>query len=826
MSLQMSQNETITFSRLFKRLDFVEIPLLQRDYAQGREHEGEIRNLFLGALHQAISRGSVTQPLDLDFVYGNFEGLEAGSFSVLDGQQRLTTLFLLHWFLALKDNQLESFRDHFVTQCGRSKFTYQTRPSTTDFFNALTNQNFILSRQPIRELIADSQWFYSSWHLDPTVKACLCMLDAIQVRFGTEPDNTYKKLMNDDQPLITFQFLNLPSFGLSDELYIKMNARGKPLTVFENFKAKLEKIIATYDDSWPEYRLPFKQGFVSGFEYFIHKIDTDWSDLFWPYRNVYTDDNTFDDEMMNFIRLILANSYLLAHPANEDDIKEKRERLFGYAGKLTPVQLSQYEDWGCFSQTLIIQLIETLDLIHNKQLQAESITPHLANSIYYEEHDFFKKVIKNDTSYPEKLRFYAFYTYLAKKGSNEDLQSWLRVIYNLTENTIINNSEEFHRSLLSIHRLSLHGASILEALKANCEVTAFQPSQIVEEKIKAHLLLKSQRWVDAVLKIETHPFFNGQVGFALNFADILEFYREHQHCDWDEAQDKQFFSNFEKYANSGSETFTCIDKSSETIDYLWERAVLSKGVYFTNASANRFNLLSTRLIKNNIERDHSWKRLLRLPLKKEDAWDRRQGYVKAVFDDSMFKYDDITSSLEKICTEALNNLAITDWQKQFIKFPSLFSECKQGFISIRDESVILLSESQRNHYHGELFTTVLSYELLKIEKQLKPFSEVSYYFVKSREDSPHVAIEDWVNKKIYSIEVYFNSGTFNIQFNGIEPSDCVELLIFSLEKHGFEFTKCEPDDTVIPNYFYQNTQRNIVDVINKIVSLCSDLRDE
>lgn len=36
--------------------------------------------------------------------------------------------------------------------------------------------------------------------------------------------------------------------GLTDELYIKMNSRGKPLTVFEHFKAELEREIRALDE--------------------------------------------------------------------------------------------------------------------------------------------------------------------------------------------------------------------------------------------------------------------------------------------------------------------------------------------------------------------------------------------------------------------------------------------------------------------------------------------------------------------------------------------------------------------------------------------------
>ena len=41
--------------------------------------------------------------------------------------------------------------------------------------------------------------------------------------------------------------MDLKAYKLNDELYIKMNSRGKPLTKFENFKAKFEKFLKNFD---------------------------------------------------------------------------------------------------------------------------------------------------------------------------------------------------------------------------------------------------------------------------------------------------------------------------------------------------------------------------------------------------------------------------------------------------------------------------------------------------------------------------------------------------------------------------------------------------
>jgi len=79
----------------------IEIPLIQRDYAQGRinENVNRIRERFLDTLCKALLPGATA--VDLDFVFGDVvvgTDVNQGKFYPLDGQQRLTTLFLLHCY--------------------------------------------------------------------------------------------------------------------------------------------------------------------------------------------------------------------------------------------------------------------------------------------------------------------------------------------------------------------------------------------------------------------------------------------------------------------------------------------------------------------------------------------------------------------------------------------------------------------------------------------------------------------------------------------------------------------------------------------------------
>ncbi|WP_341229223.1 DUF262 domain-containing protein [Nocardioides salarius] len=105
----------------------VAVPLIQRDYAQGRldARTTTIRSTFLDALHAALT-GETS--VGLDFIYGEVH--TNGTFEPLDGQQRLTTLFLLHWYFAFRRGEVSSKHPW-------TNFSYATRPSARLFCERL-----------------------------------------------------------------------------------------------------------------------------------------------------------------------------------------------------------------------------------------------------------------------------------------------------------------------------------------------------------------------------------------------------------------------------------------------------------------------------------------------------------------------------------------------------------------------------------------------------------------------------------------------------------------------------------------------------------------
>ena len=133
----------VSFRSLFGDGRRVEFPVIQRDYAQGRpdERSKEVRTRFVNELAHALSadRQGDGTPLDLDFVYGRWRSGDH-TLEPLDGQQRLTTLFLLHWYVASADEKFDDFASWIVGGDSGSCFTYRTRPSAREFFDALVRR--------------------------------------------------------------------------------------------------------------------------------------------------------------------------------------------------------------------------------------------------------------------------------------------------------------------------------------------------------------------------------------------------------------------------------------------------------------------------------------------------------------------------------------------------------------------------------------------------------------------------------------------------------------------------------------------------------------
>lgn len=367
--------ELHTFGELVSENKIV-IPKIQRDYVQGSDAQQEKRGEFLEVLLEHLASGT---EYHLDFIYGT-GGVDQGEFLPLDGQQRLTTIFLIHWVLSqragINDIDIEDY------------FSYQTRRSSELFCKKLITERIDLGSfdkgQTISNYIRkEASWYLKQWDTDPTIQAMLEMIDATDSALKNYQDD-WPKMCENTLSILKFDCLNMKDYHLSDSLYVKMNERGKQLTSFENWKAKFIKFLADnysgvnygYVESDRSYYAEIK-------EYFVQSIEHQWSDIFWTYaidewRNL--DENKRKDEpypvidwyferFMEYMHEL--HFYLKSPKINGEDVKTS-----DYTNKFSQ-QCSTYNDIHYLSL-----LFRSLDVFVNIKKENGSIEDFF-NSIFF-----------------------------------------------------------------------------------------------------------------------------------------------------------------------------------------------------------------------------------------------------------------------------------------------------------------------------------------------------------------------------------------------------------------------------------------------------------
>lgn len=244
---------------LLKSTDEFVVPTIQRDYAQGRDKGSnkdlckDVRTGLIESLYDALINDEF---LLLDYIYGTND---SNVFYPIDGQQRLTTLFLLHWYIGKKERINETEASEFDLL---RRFSYEIRDTSKEFCKSLIDIDVIFDKDTISNQIKDSSKYHDVYGFDPTVSSMLIVIDTIHNQFKEVNMPLWDRLKK-----IEFWCLSLEHFGLTDDLFVKMNARGKRLSRFDVFKSDLESKIE---------KIEHKDG-----ETWKREIDNAYLDAYW-----------------------------------------------------------------------------------------------------------------------------------------------------------------------------------------------------------------------------------------------------------------------------------------------------------------------------------------------------------------------------------------------------------------------------------------------------------------------------------------------------------------------------------------------------------------
>lgn len=498
------------------QLKKIVIPIIQRDYAQGRK-DAEIsrtRTRFIDSLCNAMTGNALT----LDFIYGDVNS--DGVMTPLDGQQRLTTLFLLHWYAARKERVAE------MEYSFLKNFSYETRYSARNFCSFLIGFSPAFD-QAISDEIINQSWFPLEWKKDPTISSMLVMLDAIGAKFS-DIQNIWARLKSN---AISFYFLPIKDMGLTDELYIKMNSRGKPLTPFEHFKAEFEHELRNVDEE------------VS--KRISKKIDCDWTDMLWRYHG---DDNVTDDEFLRYFRfvcdIICYQNGDTTQGKDYDEFELLKEFFSIQNGQaLTNIRtLEEYFDcWcnlpdNCNPDQFLKQFIS-----HSHEIGKIKIETRYEIDIFHDCLQNYADVSGNgNRNFPLNriIILFAIVAYLRHKHivSPEQFSRRLRIINNL----VLNSEDEISDSpsrqsgnrmpaiLRQVEAIIMTGN-----IDSNIEKN-FNVNQLAEETEKITWIESNLEKAQTLFELEDHDLLQGQIG-VIGLANQVYFSRFQSlfACNWD-----------------------------------------------------------------------------------------------------------------------------------------------------------------------------------------------------------------------------------------------------------------------------------------------------
>ena len=556
-----SEAKLETLWSVLSRYDIV-IPRMQRDYAQGRKTQDakRIRTEFIKEIFDALIKFAAndnTTPLDLNFIYGNVEN---DIFYPIDGQQRLTTLYLLYWYLA-------SYQSKGIIETrikdSLKRFKYQSRDISGTFCEHLINDVAIdvSSVDDIVSEIKDYYWFYGDYETDPTVCSMLVMLRMIDetakaCASNTNVDCFITLLLNDAEKCpIRFLFQNLNDVGMTDSIYIKMNARGKPLTPFENFKAQL----LTY------LRKENEEEFADDF---IDLINGEWSNLFWKCSNELVNGKSeksaekMDECMMRFFRFMMQIDFIVnstdaigdAMSGSKDrNVREtndilENEDTYTFVEHLFADGFSTVGNFKSDNPVVTSSLFKRIKIllktINKRNNDKEPISFSFINNQefgkqYLNETDVFLKLIgaseEKKFTNTDKIKIAAEFAFIVKyaDGSTYDfdkhaeLNRWMRYIHNLAINTESSSREHYCYCIKNVYKkldeLDEKASNILESIFTDSVISAdnsgFQREQAKEEKIKAKLLLDDYNlWAGLIAETEDTKL-DGEIQCLLSFSE-------------------------------------------------------------------------------------------------------------------------------------------------------------------------------------------------------------------------------------------------------------------------------------------------------------------
>jgi len=231
---RLTTGETCTLSKLFSKDNRVIVPDLQRDYCWGTKRDD--KELVSDFVRNIIDKGFREQKgLSLGLLYGYETPI--GHIQLCDGQQRITTLFLLLGMLNKNSNN--EFQDQLISLFEYKEddkepyLQYSIRESSLYFLSDLVCLFFIDKNDLKVKDIIKQLWYFGDYSLDPSIQSMLSALDIIEREIkDVDSPGLGKYIINE----LSFIYYDMGNRKNGEETFVVINTTGEPLSVTENLK--------------------------------------------------------------------------------------------------------------------------------------------------------------------------------------------------------------------------------------------------------------------------------------------------------------------------------------------------------------------------------------------------------------------------------------------------------------------------------------------------------------------------------------------------------------------------------------------------------------
>ena len=701
--MTMNNSSIYSFKRILNEY-LIYVPSFQRNYIQGSDEFKDKRDRLLDDIFESLKSRKV---IDLGFVYGRSEESYKGRlFYPYDGQQRLTTLYFLYLMLYFRNRKKESIKGL------KGKLSYQTRQSTDRFINSfidwiynLMKNEYDLFWNPNNKSSAFIQmqdWFFDyDWKYDVSIKNILFLIDTLKIRIlNLENEITIDEIINliddkeDDNPF-KFIFIHIDDIIQNDELYIKINARGKALSHFENLKSDINNLWRNED--------------------YKSKLDGAWTEYVWKESskdsNSGTIEERFDFDFYNSFKNIFYLNYLSniekpLTPAFINEIKNEWDNVFN-KGKIN-------KDWENKASCDVISYF--FDAVSHPNYLFEKQADGYGNLLF-----------KENPGYVECLKIYVYYYLISNIYKSRNCVTDLEIVLFDEILTLfkrlIDNQDKYLDSIDSLIKAiksskylidkSIESNGILNFLQSNevdiNKLLGLRKEQVEEEILKARLIYKDKRFIDLFEKGYNELRNKGQLGFIFYLINNNNKLRNIRTEDIS-------YESFEKTLNQiiSIQSFTGDFISNRGVIFnpnyeLLLRAILAKTKdHFFWEKSN--NLLSFPLL--NDDRDMSLHTFLNCYSSNNPEDVKYKFNLLDGLREVLNSFDSNKDNIEEVLKRIIEDYKKTDtkvWYKFFVIYDGVFKQCRNGNIYFySDKYVLLLDKKFRSGQWCEYYTFALS----------------------------------------------------------------------------------------------------------------------